>query len=132
VSSAIGVLVLTLIALAMRDPVPPLQRLTGAPWSAWIGGIVGAAYAVTVVLLARQLGAATLVALVVSGQLVCSVLLDHFGLLGFGERASTHHQRSAVRDLDGGVVLLRSGRCRGRTDDRRHERVARAHHARAE
>ena len=32
---------------------------------------------------ARELGAATLTALVITGQLVCSVALDHLGLLGF-------------------------------------------------
>jgi transporter family-2 protein len=37
---------------------------------------------VTVVVLSRELGAATLTALVVTGQLICSVVLDHFGLLG--------------------------------------------------
>jgi bacterial/archaeal transporter family-2 protein len=33
------------------------------------------------ILLASQMGAATLTALVVTGQLICSVILDHFGWL---------------------------------------------------
>jgi transporter family-2 protein len=40
-------------------------------------------YAVATVLLARELGAAPLTALIVTGQLVCSVVLDHFGWVGF-------------------------------------------------
>jgi transporter family-2 protein len=82
-SSALGVVLLLGAAVAARVPAPSLQKIAGAPWSAWVGGVLGAAYAVAVVLLARQLGAATLTALVVTGQLVCSVLLDHFGLIGF-------------------------------------------------
>lgn len=39
-------------------------------------------------LLARELGAASLTALVVTGQLVCSVVLDHFGWVGFTEHAA--------------------------------------------
>ena len=40
-------------------------------------------------LLARELGAATLTALVVTGQLLCSVVLDHFGWVGFTEHAAS-------------------------------------------
>jgi len=83
ISSALGVVLLIATAVVARVPVPSLQKLAAAPWSAWLGGVLGAVYAVTVVLLAHRLGAATLTALVVTGQLVCSVLLDHFGLIGF-------------------------------------------------
>ena len=50
--------------------------------------MLGAAYAVATVLLARELGAASLTGLVVTGQLVCSVLLDHFGWMGFTEHTA--------------------------------------------
>jgi transporter family-2 protein len=83
VSSSIGVLLLIAFAAALRVPAPSVPKLAGAPWSALLGGLCGAIYAVTVVLLARELGAATLTALVLTGQLVCSVVLDHFALLGF-------------------------------------------------
>ena len=86
VSSLIGVALLAAATLVARVPLPSLDRLAGAPWTAWIGGLLGAAYAVTVVVLARELGAATLTALVVTGQLICSVVLDHYGLLGFEVR----------------------------------------------
>jgi bacterial/archaeal transporter family-2 protein len=83
VSSLIGIVLLMAVILGMRAPLPGLDRVTAAPWTAWIGGLLGAAYAVTVVVLARELGAVTLTALAVTGQLICSVILDHFGLLGF-------------------------------------------------
>jgi bacterial/archaeal transporter family-2 protein len=66
-----------------------VARLTAAPLSAWLGGIFGAVYAMVTVILARHVGAATLIALVVTGQLLCSVLLDHFGVLGFDTRPAT-------------------------------------------
>ena len=74
--------------------------MTAAPWTAWLGGALGAAYAVTVVVLARELGAVTLTALVVTGQLLCSVVLDHFGVLGFEV-----HVASAGRLLGCGLLL---------------------------
>lgn len=88
ISSLIGIVLLVAVIVVTRTPVPSLGRTAGAPWTAWLGGLLGAAYAVTVVVLAHQLGAATLTALVVTGQLICSVLLDHFGLLGFEQHAA--------------------------------------------
>src|SRR2546422_9164013 len=70
VSSSIGVVLLLAAMLVMRQPWPPLAKLGAAPASAWLGGLLGAAYAVITVILARHVGAATLVALVVTGQLV--------------------------------------------------------------
>jgi bacterial/archaeal transporter family-2 protein len=58
---------------------PPMERMAQAPWWAWIGGLAGAVYGIAAILL----GAATLMALVVTGQLVCSVLVDHYGWIGF-------------------------------------------------
>jgi transporter family-2 protein len=102
VSSFIGVVLLAAAIALTRAPAPSLDRVTSAPWTAWLGGILGAAYAVTVVVLARELGAVTLTALVVTGQLLCSVLLDHFGLLGF-----ELHAVSAGRLI--GCLLLLAG-----------------------
>jgi bacterial/archaeal transporter family-2 protein len=106
ISSALGVLLLLAAAATVRVPVPSLQKLAGAPWSAWLGGFLGAAYAVTVVLLARRLGAATLTALVVTGQLVCSVVLDHFGLIGFEVHAASIGRLVGCVLLFAGLVLI--------------------------
>jgi bacterial/archaeal transporter family-2 protein len=88
VSSSIGIILLGAVTLAVRTPWPSLPSVAGTPWWGWLGGPLGAIYAVTVVVLARELGAATLTALIVTGQLVCSVVLDHFGWVGFTEHAA--------------------------------------------
>jgi transporter family-2 protein len=102
VSSLIGIVLLVAVMLVTRTPVPSVARMTSAPWTAWLGGLLGAGYAVVVVVLARHLGAATLTAAVVTGQLICSVVLDHFGLLGF-----ELHAVNAGRMI--GCVLLLAG-----------------------
>ena len=76
------------------------------PWWGWLGGALGAVYAVATVLLARTLGAATLTALVVTGQLVCSVALDHFGAVGFTEHAVSVGRVAGCLLLIGGIVLI--------------------------
>jgi bacterial/archaeal transporter family-2 protein len=88
ISSSLGIILLVAMTLAARIPWPSLSTIAATPWWGWLGGALGAVYAVTTVLLARELGAATLTALVVTGQLVCSVVLDHFGWVGFSEHAA--------------------------------------------
>ena len=105
-SSLIGIVLLVAVVVATRMPVPSLERVASAPWTAWLGGILGAVYAVSVVVLARDLGAGTLMALVVTGQLLCSVLLDHFGVLGFEVRAAGIGRLVGCALLLSGVALI--------------------------
>ena len=73
-----------LLALALqRKQLSAVSNAGTAPWWSWFGGVSGALYGASVVFFATQLGAATLTSLAVSGQLICSVLLDHYGWLGF-------------------------------------------------
>jgi len=106
ISSMLGVVILAVATLVSRTPWPSVARLAGAPWWAWLGGLLGAVYAVATVLLARRLGAATLTAVVVTGQLVCSVALDHFGALGFTEHALSAGRMVGCLLMIAGFVLI--------------------------
>src|SRR3954454_3679815 len=83
VNYVLGFGAVLIYGLATRLDWPGLDKIAGAPWWAWIGGLAGAVYGIAAILLANVLGAATLMAAVVSGQVICSVLLDHFGWIGF-------------------------------------------------
>ena len=106
ISSLLGVVILVGVTLLGRTPWPSATRIAGAPWWAWLGGLLGAVYAVATVLLARRLGAATLTALVVTGQLVCSVVLDHFGAVGFSEHALSAGRVAGCLLMIAGFVLI--------------------------
>ena len=106
ISSLLGVVILVGVTLLGRTPWPSATRIAGAPWWAWLGGLLGAVYAVATVLLARRLGAATLTAVVVTGQLVCSVVLDHFGAVGFTEHALSGGRVVGCLLMIAGFVLI--------------------------
>ena len=61
--------------LALRPPVPSAASLREAPWWNWIGGPLGALIVLAGAALTRELTAALFIALVVGGQLLCSLLL---------------------------------------------------------
>ena len=52
----------------------------------WIGGAFGATYVLITVLAPPKLSVATVTALVIAGQMLVAVLLDHFALLGLDRR----------------------------------------------
>jgi transporter family-2 protein len=107
VSFAVGTLVLFAAALAFhRDAVGP-DRLSAAPWWVWVGGFLGAFYVLGSIVTAPKLGAVTLVALILAGQAVASLAVDHFGWVGFPEHPLTLGRVAGLALLAGGVALVR-------------------------
>ena len=97
-----GTLALMVVVLALRPPLPRAETVATTPWWAWLGGVVGACYITTTISFSGKLGAAGWLGVVVTGQILTSVLIDHHGLLGFAE-----HPVSPWRVV--GVILLLSG-----------------------
>ncbi len=96
------------IALLLRVPIPALADAARAPLLSWVaGGALGAIYIVALTIVAPKLGAAATVALVVSGQMLCSAIIDHFGLLGFPVHEVTTLRMLGFVLMAGGVVLVR-------------------------
>jgi bacterial/archaeal transporter family-2 protein len=106
-SYLVGVLCMIAMALALQEPIPSVGVLTRIPWWAWSGGLFGAIFIAISILVAHQLGAAALIALLVTGQMVASIVLDHFGWLGLEPRPIDLARLIGVCLLIGGVVLIR-------------------------
>jgi bacterial/archaeal transporter family-2 protein len=75
--------------LFARPTAPSLGTIRQTEWWNWIGGPLGTLIVLAGATLVRQLGAAPFIALVVGGQLICSMLLDHFALLGLAQQSIT-------------------------------------------
>jgi len=83
--------------------------LARGPWWIWLGGTVGACYIVATVTFSPKLGAAGWLAAVVAGQILTSVVLDHYGLVGFAVHpASLRRLAGVALLLAGAAVVLRS------------------------
>ena len=74
---------------------------------AWSGGAFGAIFIALATILVPQLGAATFLALLVTGQMLTSVAFDHFGWLGLAQRALDGPRIMGVVLLIAGVILIR-------------------------
>jgi transporter family-2 protein len=84
VNMAVGLIVTVILTYVLTSHWPSREMVLKAPWYIWLaGGVLGVIYLTGNILLAPKLGAGALVALVVAGQLIFSVLLDNFGWFGF-------------------------------------------------
>jgi transporter family-2 protein len=62
-------------------PIPNGLDLRAAPWWSYTGGLIVAFYVFTITFLAPRLGVGNAIALVVTGQVLAALTIDHFGLL---------------------------------------------------
>ena len=102
-----GTICMAVLALMLRDPWPAGAALARSNWWAWSGGFFGAIYIAVSILLLPRLGAATVVALIVMGQMLGSVAFDHYGWMGLPEHPADWQRILGALLLVGGVVLIR-------------------------
>ena len=101
VSFGVGAIGLLVAVLSLGIQMPLGAAWSQTSWWQWTGGLLGAIYIAGAVVLAPRLGSGTLIAAVVGGQMVASLVLDHFGLVGFPE-----HPISGARLLGATLVIL--------------------------
>jgi transporter family-2 protein len=99
----------SLIVIGFLGKVPWHQAIAAknAPWYAWTGGLFGAFYIATVVLVIPRLGMALTFSLIVAGQIALSIIFDHFGLLGNPVREISFGRFVGVLFLVAAIVLIR-------------------------
>lgn len=99
-SFLVGTIVLAFFVFFQSAAKPSLQELNQIPLYLWFGGCLGV-YAISIsIYTAPRLGFLTLSGLIIFGQIMMSMLLDHFGWLGV-EKTPINWQR-----LLGSVVIF--------------------------
>jgi transporter family-2 protein len=99
--------VLVVMLALHRTPRPQLRSLTAMPWWGWLGGLCAAAYVTATFLLIPEIGAATTVALTVTGQQMLSAVIDNYGLFRMPKRSLTSHRLAGLALLVAGSVFVR-------------------------
>lgn len=106
VSFAVGTLVL-LVAMAALRVKPDWSGVQTLPWYAWLGGAYGAVFVVASAFAAPRLGVASTITLMIAGQLVAGMVVDHFGGFGIAPRPINLVRLLGVALVFVGVVLVR-------------------------
>ena len=107
ISYFVGALTLLLVLLATREPWLSSAAIAKSSLWSWTGGVFGTIYIVVAILLLPHMGAATAVALLVAGQMLGSLVFDHYGLFGLAQHPVDLPRLAGAMLLIAGVVLIR-------------------------
>ncbi|AIZ32107.1 DMT family transporter [Pseudomonas sp. K1(2024)] len=106
VSLIISLIAIAPVLLALRAPAPQLGAATSLPLWAWVGGIAGVIYITAALLLSPRMGTTSFMACVIGGQLLTSLIIDHFGLMGMPTKQVTLYRILGVAMIFIGVLLI--------------------------
>ncbi len=107
ISYFVGTACMLIFAIAFRDPLPTSVVLSRISWWGWTGGFFGSIFIGLSIVLIPRLGAATYFALIVAGQMILSIVIDHYGLFGLPQHPADLQRAIGAAVLIAGVVLIR-------------------------
>ena len=97
-----AVFVVALLVTGLR--LPDAGRFEAAPWWAWTGGLCGAVYVASTLFFAERMGAGLFTGLTITAGIAASIVVDHFGLVGFKQ-----HTASLLRLGGAGLMIVGVG-----------------------
>lgn len=101
VSFSIGMLLIIPLLFIWRVPEPALTLAAKAPWWIWTGGVIGVFFVTTALILTPRTGIAAFLAAMIAGQMLASLVIDHYGLIGLEVRPIT-----LSRALGTGLIIV--------------------------
>lgn len=105
VNFTVGLAALTAVAMLAGSRATP-GSIAAVPAWAWLGGLLGATYVAATTVLGPRLGAATLLALTLAGQMAAALIVDHYGVIGFPQNPVTPARLAGTVLLIIGVMLI--------------------------
>jgi transporter family-2 protein len=106
-SFCVGTAALFIYIVASGEPLSNIAAAKNAPLFAWTGGILGAFFVGSLTGIVPRIGMALTFSLVIAGQMLVTLIIDHYGLLGIPEKHITFPRIAGVLLITAGVILVR-------------------------
>jgi len=106
ISFAVGATALGILAAVLHTR-PDAAAVKALPAWAWMGGLYGCVFVVAAAWGVPRLGAALVITLMVAGQLLAGLTLDHFGAMGVPQRPMSFGRVGGVALVLIGVLMVR-------------------------
>lgn len=107
ISFAVGTVALFGYILLTGVPLSQLANSKNAPAVAWIGGFLGAFFVAVMATVVPKIGVALTFSLAIAGQMLVTLLIDHFGWLGVPEKPINMWRVLGAAFITVGVILIR-------------------------
>jgi len=96
-----------IIFIALSGTTFPVRhQLVSAPLYSDLGGIIIATYVVIITFLVPRIGVGTAIGLIVTGQIICAVIIDHFGLFSVPVHSISITRVAGVLLMIAGIYLV--------------------------
>lgn len=82
ISFLVGTIVLVILLIFSRQAIPSMGTYQTISWYKFTGGLLGAFVVFIALISVQKIGASNMFILIIAGQLLTAVLMDHFGILG--------------------------------------------------
>ena len=86
--------------LCLPRPMPTADGISGMPWWAPLGGVIGSFAVVAGLLCVDRVGAGTFAGLTITANILMSLAIDQFGLVGVEQ-----HSLSLGRSIGAGLMV---------------------------
>ncbi len=107
VSFIVGSIALLLYIVLTGIPLSALGSIRNAPPISWFGGLLGAFFVASTIILLPRLGVAMTFTLVIAGQMVVTLIIDNYGLFGLPVKEINLPRVAGILLVVVGVVLIR-------------------------
>ena len=112
VSFGVGLTTLLIINIAFKSDFTALgmHSVQRSSWWMWLGGVMGAFFIMSVIFVAPEIGPTRLFGLIIASQLIFSLVVDHYGWMGFAVQPISLKRLLGVVLLIVGAFLVQSGK----------------------
>lgn len=107
INFAVGLCAMLAVLAVMRPEAPEPNQLSRGPWWMWVGGMCGAYFVTMALVLVPRMGAANYLAGMIAGQLIGSVVIDHFGQMGLAVQPFSIGRAAGILLILAGVLCVR-------------------------
>lgn len=106
ISFSVGTVALLLLYFLFFRQSPAFPSNYQFVWWKFIGGLMGVFYITAVVIAAPRIGAANALGLIVMGQFVAAIIIDHFGMMGLPIKPISIYRVLGILLLLAGAYLV--------------------------
>ncbi len=97
---------LMVVWLCLPKPMPTAEGISGMPWWAPLGGLIGSFAVVAGLLFVDKVGAGTFAGLTITANILMSLAIDQFGLFGVEQHSLGVGRSIGAGFMVAGIVLI--------------------------
>jgi len=102
----VGTVILILLNVILKTSMPSFAEMKAVPWYLFLGGVIGAMFVTSVVLLIPRIGVTTMLAASIAGQLIVAAVIDHFGFFNVAVHPISLSRVAGIIMLILGILLI--------------------------